>query len=235
MESIEQLLVRDVLPPNRTVTPPISQDLTVEEVALLFSTQRLEYAFVSDKDGRVIGRITLKILFHEMTSGHRNRLIADVIERAFPSVFSSDCITKCLAYFAQGDKAIAVLNNDSSLSQILRIDDVRALLQKKLECLTVDIDRLPLRDLDPSILLKILKNLADDKHVRFLVTDECGNIKFFNHAYEELTGISREEAAGKHVLEIFPQSRIPRILETGEPETRYYKSSLRYCQMLCTG
>jgi PAS domain S-box-containing protein len=225
MNKIEQLTVSDILPRDKENAPLIFQDLTIGEVASLFNQQRLEDAFVADGKGRVVGMITLKILFHGLTEGGRNLPVSDVMEKTYPFVNPSDSVVKCFDIFVKGHKMIAVLNQDQSLAQILGIEDVRSLLQKELECMNIDIDHLPLNDLNPQIPLKILKSLSDNDYMRFCVTDEKGRIQLFNRAYETLTGINRKEAMGKHVKEIFPESRIPYVLETGKEEVRYYKST----------
>jgi PAS domain S-box-containing protein len=52
-----------------------------------------------------------------------------------------------------------------------------------------------------------------------LVIDARGYVILFNHRAEEMTGVKREQALGKYVVEVIPESRLPLILDTRRIET----------------
>ncbi|MFT9497560.1 sigma-54 interaction domain-containing protein [Anaerosolibacter sp.] len=71
-----------------------------------------------------------------------------------------------------------------------------------------------LRDLKTQQLIyeKILEISEDG----FLIVDKDGYIIEINHAYSKFLGLSRNDILGKHVLEIIKNSKLPKILSTGE-------------------
>jgi PAS domain S-box-containing protein len=52
-----------------------------------------------------------------------------------------------------------------------------------------------------------------------LVIDSKGIVILFNRRAEEMTGVKRDQAIGKNVVEVIPESRLPLILETRRTET----------------
>lgn len=52
-----------------------------------------------------------------------------------------------------------------------------------------------------------------------LVIDAKGSISLFNRRAEEMTGVHRDQAIGRYVVEVIPESRLPQILETRRIET----------------
>jgi PAS domain S-box-containing protein len=52
-----------------------------------------------------------------------------------------------------------------------------------------------------------------------LVIDANGFVILFNRRAEEMTGVKRDQAIGKYVVEVIPESRLPLILNTRRTET----------------
>ena len=50
-----------------------------------------------------------------------------------------------------------------------------------------------------------------------LIIDEKGHIAVITENYADVAGVDPEEVTGKHVLEIFPKSRMIEVLTTGKP------------------
>jgi len=67
------------------------------------------------------------------------------------------------------------------------------------------------------LLPELLKNAVDRMSYHVMVTDREGVIVYVNPAFEQTTGYSSEEVAGKN----------PRILKSGEQPLEYYKSLWR--------
>jgi transcriptional regulator with PAS, ATPase and Fis domain len=65
---------------------------------------------------------------------------------------------------------------------------------------------------------RVLHLFLDNVPEPTFVVNKEGIITFFNKAYEALLGLAREEVLGKHVTQILPNTRIPVVLKTGEPE-----------------
>lgn len=66
--------------------------------------------------------------------------------------------------------------------------------------------------------LKQLKTILDNTHDGMIVIDQRLTITIFNKSAEKMTGLSRNEAVGKSILEVMPNSQLPRVLNTGIEE-----------------
>lgn len=66
--------------------------------------------------------------------------------------------------------------------------------------------------------INILEMVMDNANVGLIFCDANGIIRVMNRLYEDLLGINREEAYGKHITEYFPDSRLPIVLKTGKAE-----------------
>lgn len=60
----------------------------------------------------------------------------------------------------------------------------------------------------------ILKNAIESMLIT-VITDENANIIYLSRSYRDLLGISNDEALGKPILDIIPNSRIPFVLKSG--------------------
>ncbi|MDD4562024.1 MAG: sigma 54-interacting transcriptional regulator [Syntrophomonadaceae bacterium] len=50
-----------------------------------------------------------------------------------------------------------------------------------------------------------------------IIIDDKGTILIFTEYYEEISGFKREDVLGRHILDIFPESRLLETIETGKP------------------
>jgi len=66
----------------------------------------------------------------------------------------------------------------------------------------------------------VLNGVAD----AIIAIDEEGRITLFNQAAERLTGLTRAQAIGGHSAELIPNSRLQRVLATGEMEWQQVQS-----------
>ncbi len=225
MNRLDKIYIKDLVSTKEAPTT-VAAKQTVQEAASLFEKAGMKEIIVLDESNHVMGILTEKELIHGLLSGNRAYPVSEVMTKSFPTLLISDTLSRALECFAGGDQILLILNEDHSIFNTLEISDIRDILQEELEWLTTNLNDLPLNYLDPRGLLKILRGISEDSYIRICMTDEKGILRFFNRAYEELTGIKREEAIGKHVTEIFPESRIPHILYTGRPEIRYYRSHI---------
>jgi len=67
-------------------------------------------------------------------------------------------------------------------------------------------------------LVDSLELILNNVYSGIIFCDKECNILFMNQVYAELLGIDRNKAVGKPITEFFPQSRLPYVLKTGEPE-----------------
>lgn len=71
---------------------------------------------------------------------------------------------------------------------------------------------------DTKEFLELLNLILDNAYVGIIFCDASGIIRFMNRQYEELLGVPRETAYGKHITEYFPDSRLPLVIKNEKPE-----------------
>jgi transcriptional regulator with PAS, ATPase and Fis domain len=64
----------------------------------------------------------------------------------------------------------------------------------------------------------LLCALLQNPYESLILIDRDGIVRFISRHSELFYDISREEAVGKHMLELNPESKLPRVLETGHAE-----------------
>lgn len=74
---------------------------------------------------------------------------------------------------------------------------------------------LKLRDLSPDVL-EIIETVFSGFDGAIII-DNLGTIVVFTEYYEKISGYHRQDVLGRHVTEIFPDSRLVEVLETGRP------------------
>ncbi len=63
-----------------------------------------------------------------------------------------------------------------------------------------------------------LEVILDAIHDGIIAIDKQGRVVQINQAAAELVGAAKDQAIGQHIEQIIPNSRLRRVLETGEPE-----------------
>lgn len=64
----------------------------------------------------------------------------------------------------------------------------------------------------------VLETMVDSAVEGIVIVDSEGIIVYLNKAYEELLGITREQAIGRHVTEVIDNTRMHIVVKTGIPE-----------------
>jgi len=72
----------------------------------------------------------------------------------------------------------------------------------------------PFEKIPPELLDALLEN----PHESQILVDREGIIRFISTHTEEFYEMSQEDAAGRHILEMNPESLLPRVIETGRAE-----------------
>ncbi|MEH7178665.1 sigma-54 interaction domain-containing protein [Neobacillus vireti] len=104
------------------------------------------------------------------------------------------------------------LRNTKNKKTVLIPGSVAFLLAKLLE----EKEELIVKHQNASYQQELIFNATNDG---MLVIDAKGYVILFNSTAEEMTGVPRDQAIGKYVVEVIPQSRLPLILATRKVET----------------
>ncbi|WP_148206869.1 sigma 54-interacting transcriptional regulator [Natranaerobius thermophilus] len=78
-----------------------------------------------------------------------------------------------------------------------------------------------------------MENVLEKAYDGIVMIDHNGIITKFNSAYQQFTGISEQEALGKHVTEVIENTRMHKVLETGKPEIGEIQK-IKGCEMVAT-
>lgn len=59
-------------------------------------------------------------------------------------------------------------------------------------------------------------SIFNSMHEGIMVADEKGIVRFINHAYSKLTGLTVREIIGRELIKVRPSARLPEVIKSGE-------------------
>ncbi len=65
---------------------------------------------------------------------------------------------------------------------------------------------------------EMLRTIIDSSTDGIIAVDDAARITLFNKAAEDIFGFGQDRAAGRPVTDVIPNTRLPHVLSTGEPE-----------------
>lgn len=102
---------------------------------------------------------------------------------------------------------IYVVEDGKTVGQVTAVGLARGLRQRRQETFW-----------EKGSINEMMRGVFEDALDAIVVVDTSGIIVFLNRAYEVILGIKRQEALGKHVSEILPNSRMHIVALSGIPE-----------------
>ena len=75
-----------------------------------------------------------------------------------------------------------------------------------------------MNDDEPKIPPELLEALLDNPYESLILVDADGIIRYMSSANENIYPVPASEAVGRHISEVSPHTRLPRVLETGKAE-----------------
>ncbi|MCR1899426.1 sigma-54-dependent Fis family transcriptional regulator [Irregularibacter muris] len=188
----------------------ISGDSSLKDGAEIFSTRHIDTAPVVDENFRLLGIFTKKHLSQAIKKKKPPYTpIDEIMSTSVACVQEEQMIQEI---FDKKEETIPVINKENKLVGILTKTDLLRVYHKKLE-----------------YAMKYINAVLYATNNGILIIDHRGKITLFNKAAEELLGLENHDAIGKSILEIMPDSRLPRTIETGEKEigqTVLYKKKM---------
>ncbi|MEQ8237330.1 MAG: sigma 54-interacting transcriptional regulator [Syntrophomonadaceae bacterium] len=61
----------------------------------------------------------------------------------------------------------------------------------------------------------ILEGLIESPYMVYVIVDKDGNITHMNQTYLDILGLKKEDAIGRYILDVTPNSELPEVLKTG--------------------
>ncbi|MBM7556827.1 sigma-54 interaction domain-containing protein [Halanaerobacter jeridensis] len=81
--------------------------------------------------------------------------------------------------------------------------------------------------------LNVLDTMLNEAYEAIVIVDEDGYITKFNRAYEEFLGIKEENVLGEHVTDIIENTRMHKVIKTGEKEIGHLQK-IEGNEMVCS-
>lgn len=181
-------------------TNPISltPEQTVQEVAKIFLDHGLDGAPVIDNGGNIIGLFT-KTQIYQLVGEGINILtpIGELMEQEIKTGYPDDHVDSLLI---QELSWLPVVEGNKVKGIITRTDLLRIFMDfyRDISC-----------ELDT-----IINSIYD----LIVSVDEEGNIKVFNQSAERFLGLTAQEVKGKNINELFPNSGMMDVIQTGKEE-----------------
>ena len=81
--------------------------------------------------------------------------------------------------------------------------------------------------------LQVLDTMLNEAYEAIIIVDQDGKITKFNKAYEEFLGLNEEEVIGEHVADVIENTRMHKVLNTGEKEIGHLQT-IQGNEMVCS-
>lgn len=81
--------------------------------------------------------------------------------------------------------------------------------------------------------LNVLDTMLNEAYEAIVIIDQNGKITKFNKSYQEFLGIKEEDAIGKHVTEVIENTRMHKVINTGEKEIGHLQT-IQGKEMVCS-
>lgn len=204
----EDLLNDEHLKVKNWMTPSpfcIQPGQTLAEASKMMADLHLESLPVADESNRLVGMITSRKLLNYFAQGNPgDALIGSIPKSNQAAVRPDDSI---LDIMSLPYDQLPVTGEDGKLLGILTARDILDGLSKYLY-------KLRQQHNSAGALGAILESAYEG----IAVVDENGILQEFNEAYSRFTGITREDAIGRHVTEVIDNTHLHETVKTGIAE-----------------
>ncbi|MGM0778042.1 MAG: sigma 54-interacting transcriptional regulator [Bacillota bacterium] len=204
----EDLLNDEHLKVKNWMTPSpfcIQPGQTLAEASKMMADLHLESLPVADESNRLVGMITSRKLLNYFAQGNPgDALIGSIPKSNQAAVRPDDSI---LDIMSLPYDQLPVTGEDGKLLGILTARDILDGLSKYLY-------KLRQQHNSEGALGAILESAYEG----IAVVDENGILQEFNEAYSRFTGITREDAIGRHVTEVIDNTHLHETVKTGIAE-----------------
>lgn len=184
--------------------PYITLDKTLRDATLILRNERIDFLPVVNEALNPIGVITIDDVMDAFLNGDLGETkLEHMMSPKVTSIMESTLLSELLSYTNHNH---IVTNKLGSLTGIIREEDI-------LQGIITLINRYVKNEKVTAILNVILEKAYEG----IAVVDEEGILIEFNDAYSKFTGISRENAIGKHVTEVIENTGLHKTVKKGIP------------------
>ncbi|MCU1807172.1 sigma 54-interacting transcriptional regulator [Cytobacillus firmus] len=204
----EDLLNDEHLKVKNWMTPSpffIQPGQTLAEASKMMADLHLESLPVADESNRLVGMITSRKLLNYFAQGNPGDALIGCIPKSNQAAVRPD--DSILDIMSLPYDQLPVTGEDGKLLGILTARDILDGLSKYLY-------KLRQQHNSEGALGAILESAYEG----IAVVDENGILQEFNEAYSRFTGITREDAIGRHVTEVIDNTHLHETVKTGIAE-----------------
>lgn len=178
---------------------------TVGEAAKIMEQAGIAVMPVVGENDQLIGLLSFRmILSNFLQDSTASSLIEDVPVYLYDSVRSTDQMTDILQMQVE---CLPVVDPDNKIVGIITPKEMLDFYTKSMSTFQKKRNA-----------IEILSSILESAYEGIAVVDEFGILIEFNEAYSRFTGISREEAIGRHVTEVIDNTNLHVTVKTAIPE-----------------
>lgn len=188
--------LKEIMTPNPITLKP---DYTIAEVAIIFMENKIDGAPVVDENNQVIGLFTKSHIYRVITQDVDMKTRVKEIMRTeniligHPDDEFEDIVTPYVP-------RLPVVDDSGVVGMLTRGDIAKAFFDSY------------------QIISSELDAIINSTYNMIISVDGHGMIKVFNKAAERMLGLKAEDVIGRHILDVFPNSGLMNIIETGKEE-----------------
>ena len=191
-----KLRLEDIMTPNPVLLHP---EMPVSEAAKVFVEHGIDGAPVVDERRRVIGLLTKSHILRLVSQEQDMSIpVSEVMTRRVLVGHPRDELSQ---YFRTTVKRIPVVREDEIVGIVTNSDFLEAFFDSYYRMSTE------------------LKAVINATHNVIIAVNEKGIIKLINQAAEKALQVTAEEALGRHVAEIIPNTGLLEVLKEGKTQT----------------
>lgn len=192
-------IVSDVMTKNViTITPQYS----IHDAAAIMLHHKISSLIVVNDESKPVGILTERDMVKQAKDKQKMTIIKDVMSVPLVTIKHNEQLSSCIITMENFNirRLVVVDENDMLCGIITRFDILKSLQTKKIEILShtikqknLELDIIKKQDEELKLLDIALKSSAN----AVVITDNSAQIKWCNHAFEELTGYNIKEIIGQ--------------------------------------
>ncbi len=178
----------------------LTQDVSIKDAVKIFGENKIDGAPVLDDDFKLQGLFTKTHIYRAITQElDLQTPVGEVMTREGLIVGHPEADIDDVIFPGMG--RLPVVDDDGQVIALITRTDLAGVFYNSYQVLASQLDA-----------------IIDSTHNMIVATDSEGRIKVFNKAAERILEIKNEEARGKPIFDILPNSGLPDTIRTGEEQ-----------------
>lgn len=177
----------------------------VVEAGQVMKAYHVDYVPVVNNGGEPIGVVTMHaVLAALLEKNAEEKNVADIMEKQFITMYPTTHLTEMMTSVHD---CFVMIDDDGKLVGTVTREDM-------LQYVIDELEMVKHYDYTSSILKVILESAYEG----IAVVDKHGMLIEFNESYARFTGVSRDEAIGRHVTDVIDNTKLHQTVKNAIPE-----------------